>query len=61
MEIIVCGIIPAIILMIPKARQIGAWLITACLLNCAGIVLNRFVFIVVTLAIPVLPFDRFWG
>ena len=61
MEILVCGILPAIILMTPKARQNGAWLITACLLNCTGIVLNRFVFIVVTLAIPVLPFDKFWS
>jgi len=60
-EIIICGIIPAIILMIPKVRQQQGWLIFACLLNCTGIVLNRFVFIIVTLAIPVMPFDRFWG
>ncbi len=60
-EIIIFGIIPAIILLIPKARENGAWLITACLMNCTGIVLNRFVFIVVTLAIPVMPFDRFWS
>jgi molybdopterin-containing oxidoreductase family membrane subunit len=60
-EIIICGIIPAIILMIPKVRQQQGWLIFACLLNCTGIVFNRFVFIIVTLAIPVMPFDRFWG
>jgi molybdopterin-containing oxidoreductase family membrane subunit len=60
-EIIICGIVPAIILMIPKARQQQGWLIIACLLNCTGCVLNRFVFIVVTLAIPVMPFDRFWS
>ena len=60
-EIIIFGIIPAIILMIPRARQHGGWLVTACLMNCTGIVLNRFVFIVVTLAIPVMPFERFWG
>jgi len=60
-EIIICGIIPAIILMIPKARQQQGWLIFACLLNCTGIIFNRFVFIIVTLAIPVMPFDRFWG
>ena len=60
-EIIIFGIIPAIILLIPKARENGAWLITACLMNCTGIVLNRFVFIVVALAIPVMPFDRFWS
>lgn len=60
-EIIIFGIIPAIILLIPRARKNGAWLITACLMNCTGIVLNRFVFIVVTLAVPVMPFDRFWS
>jgi Ni/Fe-hydrogenase subunit HybB-like protein len=60
-EIIVFGIIPAIILLVPKTRQHQGWLITACLFNCTGIVLNRFVFIIVTLAIPVMPFDRFWS
>jgi len=60
-EIIICGILPAIILVMPKLRQQQGWLIFACLLNCTGIVLNRFVFIIVTLAIPVMPFDRFWS
>ncbi|MFH1122487.1 MAG: menaquinone reductase integral membrane subunit QrcD [Pseudomonadota bacterium] len=60
-EIIVFGIIPAVILITPKARENGTMLITACVMNCTGIVLNRFVFIVVTLAIPVMPFDRFWS
>ena len=58
-EIGIFGIIPAIILLIPKARQNEGWLITACLMNCTGIVLNRFVFTIVTLAIPVMPFDKF--
>jgi menaquinone reductase, integral membrane subunit len=58
-EIGIFGIIPAIILNIPKARRSQGWLITGCLMNCTGIVLNRFVFTVVTLAIPVMPFDRF--
>jgi molybdopterin-containing oxidoreductase family membrane subunit len=60
-EIIVCGVIPAIILITPKYRQNEQWLILGCLLNCTGIVLNRFVFTVVTLAVPVMPFDRFWS
>ena len=60
-EIAIFGIIPAIVLWIPKARRHQGWLITACLLTCTGIVLNRFVFIIVTLAIPVMPFDRFWS
>jgi molybdopterin-containing oxidoreductase family membrane subunit len=61
LEIIVCGILPAIILMTPRYRENEKWLITGCLLNCAGIVINRFVFTIVTLAIPVMPFDRFWS
>ncbi|MBW2065826.1 MAG: polysulfide reductase NrfD [Deltaproteobacteria bacterium] len=60
-EIIVFGIVPAVILLIPKAREKGTWLIIACLMTCTGIVLNRFAFIVVTLAIPVMPFARFWS
>lgn len=57
-EIGICGIIPAIILLSPKLRDRDFWLIGACLLNCTGIVINRFVFTVQTLAIPVLPFDE---
>ncbi len=58
-EIIVFGLVPAIILINPKARQNEGWLITGCLMNCTGIVLNRFIFTVVTLAIPVMPFEKF--
>lgn len=58
-EIGIFGIVPAVILMIPKARQTEGWLILGCLMNCTGIVLNRFVFTVVTLAVPVMPMDRF--
>ena len=47
--------------MTPRTRKHEGWLILACLLNCTGVVLNRFVFIIVTLAIPVMPFDRFWS
>lgn len=60
-EIIICGIVPAVILLTPNARKQEGWLIGACLLNCAGIVLNRFVFTIVTLAVPVMPFDKFFS
>jgi menaquinone reductase, integral membrane subunit len=58
-EIVIFGIIPAILLLVPKYRIKPGLLILASLMNCAGIVLNRFVFVVVTLAIPVMPFDKF--
>ncbi len=60
-EMIFCGLLPAIILLTPAGRKSQGWLILASLLNCTGIVLNRFLFIIVTLAVPVMPFDRFWG
>ncbi len=60
-EIVIFGIIPALLLITKGTRENPAILILACLMNCTGIVLNRFVFIVVTLAIPVMPFDRFWS
>jgi Ni/Fe-hydrogenase subunit HybB-like protein len=61
LEIIVCGIVPAVILISKQARQSKGLLILACLLNCTGVILNRFLFIVVALAIPVMPFTRFWS
>ena len=57
-EIVVCGIIPAIILLMPKGRKDDVLLIVACVLDCAGIIINRFVFTVQNLALPVMPFDR---
>jgi Ni/Fe-hydrogenase subunit HybB-like protein len=58
-EIIVFGMVPAGILLIPKFRRQTTWLMAGCLMACIGIVLNRFIFSVVTLAIPVMPFDKF--
>ena len=57
-ELGVCGVLPAIILLIPKAREDDVLLIVACVLNCSGIVINRFVFTVQNLALPVLPFEQ---
>ena len=57
-EIVVCGIIPAIILLMPKGRKDDVLLIIACVLDCAGIIINRFVFTVQNLALPVMPFDH---
>lgn len=59
-EIGIFGILPMIILLIPDLRNNKFWLIAACLLNCTGIVLNRFIAIIGSLAIPVMPFDKLW-
>jgi len=56
-EIGICGIIPAIVLVTPSLRRVPALMYGAAILDCTGIVINRFVFTVQSLAAPVLPFD----
>jgi len=58
-EIGIFGIIPAIILITPRLRERNELLIAGALMNITGIVLNRFVFTIQTLAIPVMPFGKF--
>ena len=42
----------------PKGAQNNRLLFGALFLTCTGIVVNRFVFTIQTLAIPVLPFEK---
>ncbi|MGE5315367.1 MAG: menaquinone reductase integral membrane subunit QrcD [Acidobacteriota bacterium] len=58
-EIIVLGLVPAIMLLSRRVRANQTLLVTAALLACAGIVLNRYVMTIQTLALPTLPFDVF--
>ena len=58
MEIGLCGIIPAIVLVVPNLRNTPALLYSASVLTCLGIIINRYVFSVQTLAAPVMPFDE---
>ena len=57
-EIYLFGLVPAIILLIPKARDNDFWLVLGCLFACVGVALNRFVMTVQTLAVPVMPFEK---
>jgi molybdopterin-containing oxidoreductase family membrane subunit len=57
-EVALFGLIPALLLMSPRVRSQRIWLMTAALLACAGVTLNRFVLTVQTLALPTMPFDR---
>lgn len=57
-ELGIFGILPAVMLLNAKLRMRSGWLTLACLLSCTGVVFNRFVFTVVSLALPVMPFDR---
>lgn len=52
------GLIPAVILVIPAARQRPVLLYGAAIMAAIGVSINRFVFTVQALAIPVMPFDR---
>ncbi|RPI02863.1 MAG: molybdopterin oxidoreductase [Ignavibacteriae bacterium] len=58
-EIVLCGLVPALMLLNQNIRQQFRWLITAALLACTGIVINRFVMTIQTLALPTLPFDAY--
>lgn len=56
-EIVICGVLPATILMVPQARQRNGLVFGAFFLTCTGVVINRFVMTVQALAVPVMPFD----
>jgi Ni/Fe-hydrogenase subunit HybB-like protein len=56
-EIVILGLLPAILLLRRATRQDPRWLTLAALLACSGVALNRFVMTIQTLALPTLPFD----
>ncbi len=58
-EIVVCGLLPALILLVPRWRARTPLLVSAAALACCGVALNRFVMTIQTLALPTLSFDRF--
>jgi menaquinone reductase, integral membrane subunit len=58
-EIVLLGLLPALILLSPKWRARPGWMLAGALLACAGVVLNRFVLTIQTLALPTLPFEQF--
>jgi Ni/Fe-hydrogenase subunit HybB-like protein len=60
-EIGILGIIPAALLITARVRKKEGLLVLAAIMNIAGIVLNRFVFTIQTLAIPVMPLEKFMG
>ncbi len=56
-EIVLFGLVPAIILLNGNLRKRSGVLVTAAFMVCTGIMLNRFVMTIQTLALPTLPFD----
>ena len=57
-EIVICGILPAAILITPKWRQNHTLLTVAVVLGALGLCINRWVMVLQVLAIPVLPFEN---
>jgi len=58
-EIVLLGLLPAVLLILPRTRARRGWLLFAAVLTCCGVLLNRFVLTVQTLALPTLAFDDF--
>ncbi|HEX7708652.1 MAG TPA: menaquinone reductase integral membrane subunit QrcD [Thermoanaerobaculia bacterium] len=58
-EIVLLGLVPALIFLSPSRRQSTAWLVTGSVLACGGVVLNRLVMTIQTLAVPTLKFEPF--
>lgn len=56
-ELVICGIIPCIMLLIPQIRKTPALFYVALVLNCAGVAINRYIMTCQTLAFPSMPFD----
>jgi molybdopterin-containing oxidoreductase family membrane subunit len=57
-EIVLCGVVPAIMLITPSMRNRPGLLYTAAILDCIGVSLNRYIFTVQTIAFPAMPFDQ---
>jgi molybdopterin-containing oxidoreductase family membrane subunit len=58
-EIVVFGLLPALMLLTPRLRARTGWLVAAASMACCGVALNRFVQTLQTLALPTLSFDKF--
>jgi molybdopterin-containing oxidoreductase family membrane subunit len=58
-EIALLGLVPAMIFLSPKRRQSIPWMLSASLLACAGVAMNRFVMTIQTLAVPTFRFEPF--
>jgi molybdopterin-containing oxidoreductase family membrane subunit len=58
-EIVVLGLVPALIFLAPARRRSMPWLLAGSVLACSGVALNRFVMTIQTLAVPTLRFEPY--
>ena len=59
LEIVPLGLLPALLLTVRPVAKKRGWLLCGAALACSGVLLNRFLLTVQTLALPTLPFDDF--
>ncbi len=57
LELVICGIVPALILVTKKGRASKTALTTAVVLAVIGVCLNRWVMVLQVMAVPVMSFD----
>ncbi|MFZ5563918.1 MAG: menaquinone reductase integral membrane subunit QrcD [Thermodesulfobacteriota bacterium] len=57
-EVVVGGVVPGLMLLSPRVRSNGKLLVTAAVLACVGVSLNRWVMVLQVMAVPVMPFDQ---
>jgi Ni/Fe-hydrogenase subunit HybB-like protein len=58
-ELVLLGLVPALLLISSSVRKRPALLVAASAMACCGVMLNRFVLTIQTLALPTLAFDEF--
>lgn len=58
LEVVICGWVPALILITDKGRKNKATLLTAIILAVVGVCLNRWVMVLQVMAVPVMTFDQ---
>ena len=60
LEIVICGVVPAIILLTPRLRNNPFLFMTAIILGVIGVSLNRWVMVLQVMAAPVLTFENWF-
>lgn len=58
-EVVLLGLVPAVLLLSRRVRARTPLLVLAAAMACSGVVLNRYVMTIQTIALPSLPFDAF--
>ncbi|MFO7859828.1 MAG: menaquinone reductase integral membrane subunit QrcD [Desulfosalsimonas sp.] len=59
-ELVICGIVPAVILITRKWRENKSLLVTAAILAVLGVCINRWVMVLQVMAAPLLPFQDWY-